>query len=386
MRILHVITGLDTGGAEMMLLKLLSAGASVASSAVVSLGSKGTLGPRIEALGVPVLGLGLTRVMPNPIAALTLLRFARRSGADLVQGWMYHGNLAASLARLGMQRRVPVLWSIRQSLYDIGAERRTTAAAIRLGARLSWRAAAVIYNSETSAVQHEALGYRASRRVVIPNGFDCEVFRPSEVARQRVRAALGIEQDAVVIGLFARFHPMKDHRGFLQAAAALAGAHPAVRFLLVGKGVDANEPALARVIAERGLQPNVLLLGERSDMPELTAALDVACSASARGEGFANVIGEAMACGVPCVVTDVGDSARIVGATGIVVPARDPDALARALGELLGAGPARRHELGVAARRRIETDYSLPAIAERYLALYRQQITQSSMIATRDPP
>lgn len=362
----------------MMLLKLLSAPASAAmESAVVSLGGETPIGPRITALGVPVLGLGLSRAAPNPLAAVPYLRFVRRFDPDLIQGWMYHGNLAASLAGLGARRRAPVLWNIRQSLYDLSAERWTTAALIRLGARLSHRAAAIVYNSETSAAQHEALGYAAARRQVIPNGFDCEVFRPSETARRQTRAALGIAEDAVVIGLFARFHPMKDHRGFLEAAGLLAKRHPTVRFLLAGSGIDAQEPALMRLIAEQGLQSQVLLLGERADMAELAAALDIACSASARGEGFANVIGEAMASGVPCVVTDVGDSARIVDATGIVVPAQAPAALARALGDLVDAGPARRRDLGAAARRRIETEFSLPTVAGRYLSLYRKQIAHA---------
>jgi glycosyltransferase involved in cell wall biosynthesis len=378
-RILHVITGLDTGGAETMLLKLLTAHASAGvDCAVVSLGGEGTLGPRIAALGIPVVGLGISRRMPNPAALLTLLRFVRRFDPQLVQGWMYHGNLAASLAGLGSRRRVPVNWSIRQSLYDLAAERRTTAILIRLGARLSRRPAAIIYNSETSAGQHQALGYAAANRLVIPNGFDCDVFRPSDAARQRVRGALGIAEDAIVIGLIARWHPMKDHRTFLEAAALVARSHPSARLLLAGRGISAEEPALMGLVAEHGLLPRVLLLGERADVRELTAALDIACSASAWGEGFANVIGEAMASGVPCVVTDVGDSARIVGATGIVVPARTPAALAEAIRTLIDAGPERRRELGVAARRRVETEFSLPAIAGRYLALYRQQVADAT--------
>lgn len=380
MRILHVITGLDTGGAETMLLKLLTVHVSAGvECAVVSLGGEGTLGPRIGALGVPVLGLGLSRRMPNPAALLTLLRFVRRFDPQLIQGWMYHGNLAASLAGLGTRRRVPVNWSIRQSLYDLAAERPATAILIRLGARLSRRPAAIIYNSETSAAQHEALGYAATDRHVIPNGFDCDAFRPSEATRQRVRAALGIAEDAVVIGLIARWHPMKDHRTFFEAAAPVAARHPSARFLLAGSGISADEPGLTQLIAEHGLQSRVLLLGERADVAELTAALDIACSASARGEGFANVIGEAMASGVPCVVTDVGDSARIVGATGIVVPARAPAALADAIGGLIDAGPERRRELGAAARRRVETEFSLPAVAERYLELYRRQVADAAV-------
>jgi glycosyltransferase involved in cell wall biosynthesis len=193
--------------------------------------------------------------------------------------------------------------------------------------------------------------------------------------RRQVRAELRIADDVVLIGLVARYHPMKDHASFLRAAGLVARAHPAVRFLLVGKGLTVEEPKLLKIIGEQHLHGCIFLLGERSDIPRLTASLDIACSASAWGEGFSNSIGEAMACGVPCVVTDVGDSSHIVGDTGLSVPPRDPDALARAIGRLIEAGPEHRRHLGAAARRRIEDGFSIPAIARCYEDLYRECLT-----------
>jgi glycosyltransferase involved in cell wall biosynthesis len=378
MRVMHVITGLSTGGAETMLLKLLSAASQRMEHVVVSLGDEGTIGPRIAALGVPVHCLGLKRNAPNPFRALSILPLAQRIAPQLIQGWMYHGNLMASLAAVALRKTAPrnvlgqkpVLWNIRQTVYDLRRERWLTAKLIRQGARLSSGPAAIIYNSQTSASQHEELGYRAEKRVIIPNGFDCQVLRPDEAARKAVRAELGITDDTVLVGLVARYHPMKDHVGFLKAAALVVQSHPQTRFVLVGAGVSSTQPELAEGIQQNELGDRVILLRERSDIPRLNNAFDIGCSASAWGEGFSNSIGEAMACGVPCAVTNVGDSAYIVADTGFVAPPRAPEALAEAIGRLIEIGQPGRQQIGAKARKRIETEFSLSAIVEKYENLY----------------
>jgi glycosyltransferase involved in cell wall biosynthesis len=167
---------------------------------------------------------------------------------------------------------------------------------------------------------------------------------------------------------------MKDHVGFIAATAQVLRRCPYVRFLLAGRGVSNEQPELTKMIQEYQLQDHVFLLGERHDTPRLMLALDVACSASAWGEGFSNAIGEAMACGVPCVVTDVGDSSFIVGATGISTPPANPAGLAQGIIRLIEAGPERRQQLGLAARRRIENDFSISSVARRYQELYHHQM------------
>jgi glycosyltransferase involved in cell wall biosynthesis len=381
---MHVITGLSTGGAETMLLKLLSAASESMEHVVVSLGDEGTIGPRIAKLGVPVHCLGLRRNAPNPFRALSILPLARRICPQLVQGWMYHGNLMASMAALGLQKNVlrksalgnmprqkpQVLWNIRQTVYDLRRERWLTARFIRLGARLSSGPAAIIYNSQTSASQHKSLGYRAEKCVIIPNGFDCQLLRPDQAARKAVRTEMGIADDTVLVGLIARYHPMKDHIGFFRAAAIVVRSHPQTRFVLAGAGVSSIQPALVEAIQQNELRDRVILLGERSDIPRLNNAFDIGCSASAWGEGFSNSIGEAMACGVPCAVTDVGDSAYIVADSGFVAPPRVPEALAKAIAGLIKIGQSGRQQLGTKARQRIETEFSLPAIVQNYENLY----------------
>jgi glycosyltransferase involved in cell wall biosynthesis len=218
---------------------------------------------------------------------------------------------------------------------------------------------------------HEALGYAADKMQVIPNGFDLELYCPNSAAACAVRKEMGIPRDSVIIGLVARFDPLKDHKTFVAAAARLRSSVGGVHFVLCGEGVTWKNKQLCTWIEEHALGDCFHLLGRRADIPRLTAALDIA-SSSSRGEGFANVIGEAMACGVPCVVTDVGDSARIVGDTGRVVPAGEPVALAAAWQELIAAGEATRRALGQAARARIAEHYSLNSVGDRYQALYRE--------------
>ena len=375
-RVLHVITGLDTGGAEMMLVKLLSAGrCDSIEPAVLSLtGVGGIIGERLVALRVGVEAVGLTRSGASIVRLPRLLSSARRFRPHLVHGWMYHGNLAASAIGALATRHIPILWSIQQTLYRLSDERRSSRAMIRLGAALSRLPSSILYNATLSAEQHEAIGYAGTNRIVIPSGFDCNQFRPSAESRREVRTELGLPPDSMLVGLVARYHPMKGHDVFLRAASHLSRDRAELRFILAGREVTKDNPAFAALIEELGLGGRVILLGERSDVPRITAALDIACSSSVRSEGFSNTIGEAMSCGIPCVVTDIGEGREIIGDTGILVPPGDAVALARAIGRILDESTDQRRARGLAARARIEQKFSLTEIAHRYHELYRAQL------------
>lgn len=371
MSITHVITGLNTGGAEMMLCKLISSNDWSHGTRVISLIAGGAVKERIQDCGVTVHSLNMRRGWPS-LAALKRLRgVVRGEHPDVIQGWMYHGNLAASVAKRFCKGKAPaVVWNVRQSLYDLKHERPFTRWVIRVNARISGRADAIIYNSRTSARQHEAFGFDASRTRIIPNGFDTDVFYPDETSRIKIRSEMGLKEDAILIGLIARYHPMKDHLNFMRAAALLNREFPEVHFLLAGSNIDAGNRLLSSMIMELGLDKRVHLLGERKDIPQLNAALDIASSSSAWGEGFANVIGEAMSCGVSCVVTDVGDSAWIVGDIGKVVPAGAPEALATAWKELLALDHRGRQALGMRGRQRVIENFSLGVVVKKYEHLY----------------
>lgn len=371
LRVTHVITGLDVGGAEMMLYKLLSRlDRGRFACDVLSLKGGGALQKRIESLGVPVRSLDMRR---SPGDALRWLRLWGRlflARPRLVQTWMYHGDFFGGLAaRLG---GAPVVWGLHQSNLDPALNRRSTLWIARACARLSSAVPArIVCCSEATRKVHAAWGYDESRMEVIPMGFDLDAFKPDPAARAEVRAALGLSDRDFVIGLAARFDPQKDHGTFFRAAARLHRRWSKTHFLLCGQGVTADNPALARMAEEAGLGPHVHLLGPREDMPRVLASLDFLASSS-RGEGFPNAVGEAMACAVPCVVTDVGDSAALVGDTGLVVPPGDPLALAAAWEKILSLGEEARRKLGEAARRRVAERYGLDQVAERYAALYER--------------
>jgi glycosyltransferase involved in cell wall biosynthesis len=207
--------------------------------------------------------------------------------------------------------------------------------------------------------------------VVIPNGLDLNEFKPNPVARACVREELGIGPEAIVIGTAARFHVLKDYRNFVRAAGRLCTRFSDVHFVMCGLGVTTDNRELAQWIKEAGIQMHCHLLGEQRDVARLFSAIDIATSSSL-SEAFPLSVGEAMACGTPCVVTDVGDSALIVGDTGKVVAPRNPDALATAWRELIEAGPGVRDHLGMAARRRVHQHFALASVVQRYQSIYAQ--------------
>lgn len=359
----------------MMLYKLLSLhDRKRFSPFVISLGDKGTIGPRIEELGIPVHTLSMKSFIPTLRQLLRLATIAKEIRPDIIQGWMYHGNLAASFAAF-FCGRPHVCWNIRQTLYSLSYEKKRTALVIRCCAFLSWLPACIIYNARESVIQHNNCGYRSDKTVVFPNGFDIDTFRPVDSALD-VRLELNIPNESPLIGLIARYHPMKDHENFLRAAALLIQKNPCVHFVLAGKDVDWHNKFLLRMIESLGLLDHLHLLGERSDVSLITAGLDIATSSSAYGEAFPNVVGEAMSCGVPCVVTDVGDSAWIVGDTGMVVTPRDPQSLSDAWLSLINMGVEKRRLLGERARKRICENFSLYSVVRQYEEFYENLVDQ----------
>jgi len=365
-RIVHVISDLDTGGAEVMLAKLVGAmDRARFSNTVISLTDGGQLGGQIESLGVAVHTLGMKRGRPDILALPRLIRLFKTLNPTIVQSWLYHADLLSTVA-VKFSSSPILVWNVRCSDMDLKRYPPLTRWVQRVLAQWSATPAAVIVNSEAGRQQHERLGYRPRRWDVIPNGFDTERFRPDTSLRLPLRQEWKVPQDAVIVALVARVDPMKDHAAFLEAAQRVANARKSVCFLLVGKDTQTLLPA----IAAKDLSNRVRVLGYRSDVECLLPGVDVVCLSSAFGEGFPNVLGEAMACGIPCVSTDVGDASSIIGDTGLVVPVRDPAALAHALIDLIDRGPAARQHLGRAARTRIETKYSLARIVDRYTALY----------------
>ena len=372
MKILYIISGLSTGGAEMMLYKLLSViERGTFEPVVISLTDYGSLGNNIKNLNISVYKMEMNAGFPNPFKVWRFIKLIRKINPELIQGWMYHGNLAALLAKWFLSNRVSLLWNIRHTPDDLKKEKRLTALVIRLGAKFSWYPDRIIYNSNVSEKKHELLGYNNQKKMIIPNGFDCEQFKPLDNAKTKLRHSLGLKKDTLLIGLVARYHIMKDHVTFLHSAGKLNKAYPEIHFVLVGQGVDKNNHLLIKLIEDLKITKNVHLLGKRMDVDEITAGLDMACSSSSWGESFSNAIGEAMACGIPCIVTDVGDSAWIVGETGIVVKPGDRNAFTDAMTKLIEMSSEERLVLGKLARNRIIKHFSLNLVAKQYEDMYQ---------------
>lgn len=369
MKIIHVITGLSTGGAERALYKLLTSSHDKQHNlAVISLSDKGTYGPIIRALDIPVYSLGIKYGLPRPIAILRMKGIVKEFRPDIIQGWMYHGNLAATLAGWLAPGNPAVAWNVRHSLYSLAGEKPLTRQVIRANKHLSSRVDAIVYNSSISRRQHEEFGFSKSKGHVISNGFDVKVLKPSSASREATLSAISIPNNAQVIGHVARFHPIKDHANFLRAAVQVALQMPQARFMVVGREVNLGNPALAGIVPQ-DLVDRFCFLGERDDVSVLMQAMDVLCTSSL-SEAFPNVLGEAMATGVPCVATDVGDSAIIIGDTGIVVPPSDSQALAQGLLKILSKTEEERYTLGCAARLRVIENYTLSKIDQEYNSLY----------------
>lgn len=369
LKLVFAITGLSTGGAEMMLLKVLERLDARFSPHVISLTTLGEIGPRIQALGIPVESLGMQPRVPSPLSFFRLVRRLKTLTPDVVHTWMYHADLVGGLAaRLA---GVPtVAWGIRNGGLDRDQSKLSTRVVVGACARLSrWVPDRILSCSEVARQVHVNYGYAAEKMVVVPNGFDLARFQPDLLARALVRAELGVSDDTLLVGLIGRFDPQKNHAGFFEAVRCLHRRLPTVRFVLAGKGVDEGNHDLMRAVEAAGVQHVTHLLGLRSDIPQLMAALDVLASSSF-GEAFPNVLGEAMASGVPCAVTDVGDSAYIVGDAGRVVSPGDMAGLAAALEDLLSLPFVQRIALGEHARARVAEHFEIGKVVRQYEAFY----------------
>ncbi len=368
-----VINGTGDGGAERMLARVLTRlRPDEFDVKVFSLNEFGTSGQQLTDAGIPVHAMELLKRRVNPLDIAVLARELKRFQPDVVQCWMYLGNLYGGLAAKLVRRDLPVIWNIRHSTLDPHLDSRSLRFSAWIGGKLSrWVPDRIVLNAEGARAAHRQAGYVDDKLEVIPNGFDIGVFRPDPASRQRIREELSITNDTPLVGIVGRFHPHKDHRTFVQAARVVADRVPSAHFVLVGYDQVYTLSDVWSWIDAVGLRERFHLLGLRSDVAAIDASLDVAVCSSTT-EGFPNVVGEAMSCGVPCVATDVGECAEIIGDTGGIVPKQDPQRLGEAIVELLVLPHEARAALGQAARRRVVESYDIVKIVARYRQLWRE--------------
>lgn len=378
LKIVHVITGLNPGGAETWLTRLLlRLPAERFRSQVVSLLDGGELAGVIRSMGVPVLSLGMGRGLPDPRGLWRLARLLREQRPQVVQTWLYHADLLGLLAARLSGCGAAVSWGLRCAYMDLARYGLGTRLTLRACVALSGRPEAVTANSQAGADHHLALGYRPRRMVVLENGVDGGHFRPDAEVRARLRQEWAVPEGAPLVGLVARVDPMKGHAVFCRAARELLRTRPEARFLFCGAGTEPGGAELDALMARFGLSNAVVRLGRREDMAQVYAALDALVLPSL-GEGFPNAVLEALSCAVPCVCLDVGDARAMCGSGGLVAPrelsgpgASEADRagfLARALGQVLGLEAQARAELGASGRSHVLERYGLDRAVERWAA------------------
>lgn len=371
MRIAHIITSLDQGGAEEMLYKLVTSPEfSVDQQVVISLRSAGVYGEKLKQAGITYYCLNWHKVACIPVGIVGLLIAMYRFKPDIIHGWMYHANLVAYFMKK-LSAHAKLVWGIRQSLYDIKKENKLTQKIIGYCAKRSQQVDCILYNSRCSMQQHQALGFSSNNAQFIANGFDLQRFRPNYDLYQRFRTRRKWPKDTYIIVMLARYHPVKNHLGFLQLVLQLKKTiqHP-VRFIMAGRAVDSNNHHLQQFIEQNGLVELVDLIGE-VDSASVLPACDLLISCSFATEAFSNVLGEAMSCGVPCVATDVGDARRILPNLDDVVAAGDIDLLAARVHHYLSLDQKNRAEMAKQVRHYVSENFSIECIAQQYRQAYQ---------------
>jgi glycosyltransferase involved in cell wall biosynthesis len=360
-KLVFLIRSLGVGGAERQLVELAKQLASKSFDVtVVCFYSEGAFTTDLSSVGIPVISLHKRGRWEILRFLLRLARELRRQHPDILHAYLTGPNVLAVLMK-PILSTTRIVWGVRAT--KVEGEGLVNGILGRLEALLSWKTSLIIVNSWAGLAHCSSIGFAKTRCVVVPNGIDIARFSPNREAGAKQRAHWGIPSASLLIGLIGRLDPMKDHATFLSAAAILAKSRPDARFVCIGGGSDAYLFRLQAIAQKLNIADRVLWTGIVKNMPAAYRALDICCSSSAFGEGTPNCVAEAMASGIPCVVTDVGDSRLLVGETGIVVPHGDPIALAAGL-EQVALRIAREPELGRAARDRIVAGFSLPKLVD----------------------
>jgi glycosyltransferase involved in cell wall biosynthesis len=363
--VLFLARSLERGGAERQLVVLAKGLASRGHGVTVAVFyAGGAFEAELAMAGVRIIDLAKQGRWNLVSFLIRMARLLREERPAVLHSYLGVPNiLAAALKPLLSGTRI--VWGVRASNMDLSRYDSLSRMAYVLERSLARFADCIIANSHAGKHHAVANGFPENKMRVIPNGINTKYFQFDPEGRRQLRLAWGIGEGEILVGLVGRLDPMKDHAAFLAAASYIARMRQDVRFVCVGDGPADYAEALKQRAAVLGLTGQLIWAGASDDMPAVYSALDLASSSSSYGEGFANTVAEAMACGMPCAVTDVGDSALIVGATGRVVPPGDHSALADAIGHLIDLSPKERRELGEACRARIVSEFGIDRLVQR---------------------
>ncbi len=365
MRVALLIRSLDGGGAERQAVNL-AVGLAAAGHApiVVALHDGDAYRRELDAARVPAVVVDGGSTMARAVLPLRVAHALRATHPDVVCAYLAGQNLLAAAVKPFLHG-APVVWGVRATNVDLARERPLTRGVNRLEARLSRYADLVVANAEQARADAVERGMDRARMVVIANGIDVDRFVPDPARRAAARASLHLAPDDEVVGRVGRLHPMKDIESAIRAVALLAPMRPRLRLVVVGGGDEAYRRELDALAGSCGARGALRWSDPRHDLEVVYQAFDVLLSSSSYGEAFPNVVGEAMACGVPCVVTDVGDSAAIVGDCGVVVPRNDTVAMASALRHLLDEDAEARARRAARCRARIVDHFDQGQLVDR---------------------
>lgn len=369
--IVHVITGLDQGGAEAVLYRFVRMACKNEDQVVISLGTEGYYGPMLRELGIEVHTIEMSGSAMSLKKAGTVIRIIKNAKPRAVITWMYHANLfGGRLARMAGVKKI--IWGIHNTNLDRKSISLRTRIIAKLGAFAShWLPDVIVACSKVSSEAHIRFGYAEKKFIIIPNGCDIEEFSPDAGSRIRMREKLGFQNDEIVIGMIARWDPQKDHANLVEALKILKQKNVNYRTLLVGANIDRNNQELIGILQRTGTMDKVVLYGPVTNVNEIISSMDIHVLSS-KGEAFPNVILESMSCGVPCVVTNVGDTSLIVGDTGITVPPSDSTALANGMLEMISQlNTNGRTWIAEKCRTRIRDNFSIEKMVSSYESLYK---------------
>lgn len=372
MRILHVITDLDQGGAEMALSGLLKEmrGKGI-DQEIICLSGPGIVGDRLLLDGFTVHYLHMRRAAFSLSAYIESIRIIRAYSPSLIQTWMYHADFFVSLLQLWIPK-IPIFWGLHNSTLSAHSTP-ATRGILRLLCRFSqFIPKAVIACSQDAIHVHTAAGYAPEKMRFVPNGFDMTKYCHNNDQRNAVRSEFSVPAEGPFIGNISRFDQQKDHATLIKAWGLLAVNFPKARFLLAGKDLTPENELLGKWLQSAGIADRTVLLGIRDDVPSLLNALDLFVLSSNSGEAFPLVIGEAMSTGVLCAATDIGDTSFLIGESGMICPANSPAALCEICKELLTLPEKEKAVRREKGRERIQTSFSIKSMMEGYLAVYRE--------------
>ena len=374
-KILHIITSLQRGGAELMLKRLIESSENESSykHLVISLTTLGDIGKQLQDLAINTYALEADFSFTLPKKIFQLIKIIYTIHPDIVQTWMYHADFLGGVAAYLTGNR-KIIWGIRNT--DIHPSSIITLWIRKLCALLSTLIPCrIICVAEASLQSHISMGYDAKRMMVIQNGLNFSNLVSSTEQREMLRLESGLSNDTIVIGCLGRFDPIKDYHNFVRAAGLVAEQYANVYFLMVGRNLTVDNTLLQTWIDNVHHKDRFVLLGERSDVAVCLSSMDVFCLSSCI-EGFPNALTEAMAMGLPCVSTDVGDAAMILGGTGVVVPKENYEALASALLRVISLSKEQRRQMGQRSKKRVMAEFSIEKAKSCFQAVYQEVMSE----------